>query len=60
MPGHNHGKSIKKPRMYEALKEEGMPKSKAAAISNAAASGTLKRGKKKTSAKKRRPQTKKK
>jgi hypothetical protein len=36
MPGKNHGKSIKNPRTYEALKRQGMSKSKAAAISNAA------------------------
>lgn len=36
MPGGDHGKSIKKPKVYEALREErGMSKSKAAAISNA-------------------------
>lgn len=44
MPGKKKpGKSIKKPAMYEALKEQGMSKSKAAAISNAAA--RKKRGK---------------
>jgi len=36
MPGHDHGKSIKNPKVYEALKRRGMSKSKAAAISNAA------------------------
>jgi hypothetical protein len=36
MPGKNHGKSIKNPRTYEALKRQGMSKSKAAAISNSA------------------------
>jgi hypothetical protein len=35
MPGHQHGKSIKKPLVYEALRKKGMSKSKAAAISNA-------------------------
>jgi len=39
MPGHEHGKSIKKPGEYEALKEQGYSKSKAAAISNEAAKG---------------------
>lgn len=38
MPGaKKHGPSIKKPNVYEALRKEGMSKSKAAAISNAAA-----------------------
>ena len=38
MPGRKKpGPSIKKPRMYEALKSEGMSKARAAAISNAAA-----------------------
>jgi len=35
MPGHNHGKSIKRSRAYEALKRRGYSKSSAAAISNA-------------------------
>ena len=35
MPGHNHGKSIKKPRVYEALRRKGYSKTKAAKISNA-------------------------
>lgn len=35
MPGMKHGPSIKKPKVYEALKRQGMSKSKAAAISNA-------------------------
>lgn len=36
MPGHNHGPSIKNPRVYEALRRKrGMSKSQAAAISNA-------------------------
>jgi hypothetical protein len=39
-----HGKSVKNPATYEALKAQGMSKSKAAAISNAAA----KKGKKGT------------
>ncbi len=38
MPGgKSPGPSIKKPKVYEALKREGMSKSKAAAISNAQA-----------------------
>lgn len=48
MPGgKSPGPSIKKPEMYEALKKKGMTKTKAAKISNAAATGTLNRGKKK-------------
>ena len=39
MPGHQHGPSIKKADEYEALKDEGYSKSKAAAISNEAAKG---------------------
>jgi acyl-[acyl carrier protein]--UDP-N-acetylglucosamine O-acyltransferase len=35
MPGHNHGKSIKRPRVYEALRRKGFSKEKAARISNA-------------------------
>jgi hypothetical protein len=35
MPGHNHGKSIKNPRVYEALKRKGYSKTKAAKVSNA-------------------------
>ncbi len=34
-----HGKSIKRPRVYEALKRKGYSKSKAARISNAMARG---------------------
>lgn len=36
-------KSLKKPRMYDALRRRGMSKEKAARISNAAANGTLNR-----------------
>jgi hypothetical protein len=37
MPGgKSAGKSVKHPRIYEALRAEGMSKSQAAAISNAA------------------------
>lgn len=35
MPGHKHGKSIKDSEQYEALRDEGMSKEKAARISNA-------------------------
>ena len=35
MPGHQHGPSIKDPEQYEALRDEGMSKEKAARISNA-------------------------
>lgn len=39
MPGKKgHGPSIKKPKVYEALRGKGMSKSKAAAISNSMAS----------------------
>jgi len=38
MPGHDHGASIKDPEQYEALREEGMSKEKAARISNESAS----------------------
>lgn len=37
MPGKMHGPSIKNPKAYESMREKGMSKSKAAAISNAAA-----------------------
>ena len=37
MPGHQHGPSIKDPEQYEALRDEGMSKEKAARISNASA-----------------------
>ena len=40
MPGKKHGPSIKKPKTYEALKDKGMSKSRAARISNAQASKT--------------------
>lgn len=50
MPGMKKpGPSIKNPKAYEALKEQGMSKSKAAAISNAQAA------KKKAAAKKAAP-----
>jgi hypothetical protein len=37
MPGHQHGSSIKDAEQYEALRDEGMSKEKAARISNASA-----------------------
>jgi hypothetical protein len=37
MPGHQHGSSIKDPTEYDALRDEGMSKEKAARISNASA-----------------------
>jgi hypothetical protein len=38
MPGgRKPGKSVKKPKVYEALRRQGMSKSRAAAISNAQA-----------------------
>jgi hypothetical protein len=44
MPG-KRWKSIKNPKVYEALKKEGMSKEKAARISNAQAKKKRKRGK---------------
>lgn len=35
MPGKKHGSSIKRPKVYEDLREKGYSKKKAAAISNA-------------------------
>jgi hypothetical protein len=44
MPGgKDPGPSVKKPKLYEDLKEEGYSKSKAAAISNASAQGPKRR-----------------
>jgi hypothetical protein len=37
MPGHKHGPSVKDPKQYEALRDEGMSKGKAARIANASA-----------------------
>jgi len=37
MPGKRKSSSIKNPKTYEGLKKKGMPKSRAAAISNAQA-----------------------
>ena len=45
MPGGKKpGPSVKNPATYEALKREGMPKSQAAAISNAALAKGFKKG----------------
>lgn len=41
MPRKDPGPEIKKPHMYEELKDEGMSKEKAARISNAKANGSL-------------------
>ena len=43
MPRSKHGPEIKKPHMYETLRDDGMSKEKAARISNAKAAGTLDR-----------------
>ena len=40
MPGNQHGPSIKDPEQYEALRDEGMSKEKAARISNASAASS--------------------
>lgn len=40
MAGNEHGPSIKDPDQYEALREDGMSKEKAARISNASANET--------------------
>lgn len=37
MPGSKHGPSVKDPEQYEALRDDGMSKQKAARISNASA-----------------------
>jgi hypothetical protein len=37
MPTNQHGSSVKDPEQYEALRDEGMSKEKAARISNASA-----------------------
>ena len=39
MPGKEHGPSVKKADSYDALRDKGFSKSKAAAISNAQAQG---------------------
>ena len=46
MPGKSPGPSIKKPKVYEALKKEGMSKEQAAKISNAQAKKKKRRTKK--------------
>lgn len=38
MPGNDHGPSVKKPDTYDALREQGSSKEKAARIANAQAS----------------------
>jgi hypothetical protein len=38
MPGKEHGPSVKDPKQYEALRDEGMSKEKAARIANQSAS----------------------
>ena len=38
MPGQRHGPSIKDPEQYEALRDDGMSKEKAARIANQSAS----------------------
>lgn len=35
MPAKSHGPSVKNPKQYEGLREKGMSKQRAAAISNA-------------------------
>lgn len=35
MPAKSHGSSVKNPKQYEGLREKGMSKQRAAAISNA-------------------------
>jgi hypothetical protein len=47
MPGKSPGPSIKKPEVYEALKEKGYSKTSAAKISNAQAKKKKKRTTKK-------------
>ena len=49
-----HGKSVKNPATYEALKREGLPKSSAAAISNWALNRGMKKGVHKSGGKKTR------
>lgn len=43
--GSSHGPSVKRPRQYEAMRDEGMSKSRAAAISNAGKPAARKGGK---------------
>jgi hypothetical protein len=42
MPGKSHGPSIKRPRVYEALRKKGYSKTRAAKISNAQRKGRRK------------------
>jgi hypothetical protein len=44
MPKSKHGKSIKNPATYEALRRKGMPKTAAARISNSALRKGIKKG----------------
>lgn len=46
MPGKEHGPAIKNPDTYDALREEGYDKGKAAAISNAQANPDMEPSKK--------------
>lgn len=48
MPGKKQGSSVKNPDTYEALKKKGMPKGRAAAISNAQKNKGQDKGKKKS------------
>ena len=43
--GKRHGPSVKRPRQYEAMRDEGMSKSKAARISNAGKPASKRGGK---------------
>ncbi|HEX5946013.1 MAG TPA: Rho termination factor [Acidimicrobiales bacterium] len=43
--GGSHGPSVKRPKQYEAMRDEGMSKSKAARISNAGKSASKRGGK---------------
>ena len=43
--GKGHGPSVKRPRQYEAMRDEGMSKSKAARISNAGKPASKRGGK---------------
>ena len=42
--GGSHGPSVKRPKQYEAMRDEGMSKSKAARISNAGKSASKRGG----------------
>jgi hypothetical protein len=44
MPKGNHGKSVKNPKTYEALRRKGMSKTAAAKISNSALRKGYKKG----------------